>query len=90
MIINKKLCFIRKSKLKFYFFLKRCAEGFTEWPTCKACICNNNGSTGGCYPPCSCKFGYLGPFCDKCIDRYYGFPNCKGSIDIDYFLFQKK
>ncbi len=55
-----------------------CAEGYTDWPLCTACICNNIGSIGGtCYPPCRCKFGYLGPNCSECVDGYYGFPNCK-------------
>jgi laminin alpha 3/5 len=41
------------------------------------CTCNQIGSENdACFAPCRCKFGYLGPYCDKCIDGYFGFPNC--------------
>jgi hypothetical protein len=33
-----------------------------------------------CDLPCNCKFGFLGPYCDKCVDRYYGFPNCRCNL----------
>ena len=56
-----------------------CADGYTDWPNCKQCPCNHNGSLdgGSCFPPCRCKFGFLGPNCDKCVDGYYGFPDCR-------------
>ena len=40
----------------------------------------NGRSDNSCSFPCSCKFGYLGPACDQCVDRYYGFPNCKRKL----------
>ena len=56
-----------------------CAEGFFDWPECRPCPCNHNGSLegGSCHPPCKCKFGFLGPNCDKCVDGYFGFPDCR-------------
>lgn len=57
---------------------QECANGYTDWPTCRKCDCDINGrSDQKCNAPCNCKFGFLGPYCDQCMERYFGFPDCK-------------
>lgn len=54
-----------------------CSNGSPYWPSCP-CDCDVHGrADGSCNAPCNCKFGYLGPSCDRCVDRYYGYPNCQ-------------
>ena len=51
----------------------RCADGFTGWPHCIPCTCNRAGSeSDACFAPCRCKFGYLGPNCDRWV-TFWGF-----------------
>ncbi|ELT98554.1 hypothetical protein CAPTEDRAFT_83551, partial [Capitella teleta] len=60
---------------------EECAIGFFDWPRCRPCECNVNGTqnqvcqVGG--GECPCKPNYEGTNCDQCAYGYYGFPDCK-------------
>ena len=51
------------------------------------CNCQNEGSKSlTCdkrYGMCGCKSNIIGDKCDKCIDGFFGFPNCQSK----WFLF---
>ncbi|XP_045509429.1 laminin subunit alpha [Colias croceus] len=57
-----------------------CAFGYFDYPDCKPCTCNLNGTEGQhCTPTdgvCPCKFNYAGKSCEICADGYYS-PQCK-------------
>ncbi|KAG6444669.1 hypothetical protein O3G_MSEX003477, partial [Manduca sexta] len=57
-----------------------CAYGYFDYPNCKPCTCNLNGTEGGhCTPTdglCPCKYNYAGNSCEICGDGYYS-PDCK-------------
>ncbi|KAJ8738019.1 hypothetical protein PYW08_000614 [Mythimna loreyi] len=68
-----------------------CAYGYFDYPDCKPCTCNLNGTDGQqCTPVdglCPCKYNYAGKSCEICADGYYS-PECKncecnsvGSVD---------
>lgn len=59
---------------------ERCNEGYYDFPSCKPCECNVNGTrdkicqaNGG---QCPCKPNYSGIHCDQCERGYYNFPEC--------------
>ena len=44
------------------------------------CTCDTQGTIdGSCYSngQCQCKEGCAQPRCDKCLEGFYGFPDCK-------------
>ena len=52
------------------------------------CNCNGDGSeNGNCNDAgkCSCKPGFDGNKCDKCVKGFFGFPQCQ-SIHLVQFL----
>ncbi|XP_045458049.1 laminin subunit alpha [Melitaea cinxia] len=57
-----------------------CAYGYFDYPNCKPCTCNLNGTEGQhCTPTdgmCPCKYNYAGKSCEICADGYYS-PECK-------------
>ncbi|RVE52213.1 hypothetical protein evm_003132 [Chilo suppressalis] len=57
-----------------------CAYGYFDYPDCKPCTCNLNGTDGShCTPVggiCPCKYNYAGDSCMICADGYYS-PECK-------------
>ncbi|CAK1588443.1 unnamed protein product [Parnassius mnemosyne] len=57
-----------------------CAYGYFDYPNCKPCTCNLNGTEGdNCTPTdglCPCKYNYAGKSCEICEDGYYS-PECK-------------
>ncbi|XP_075991137.1 laminin subunit alpha isoform X2 [Anticarsia gemmatalis] len=57
-----------------------CAYGYFDYPDCKPCTCNLNGTDGQqCTPVdgiCPCKYNYAGKSCEICADGYYS-PSCK-------------
>ncbi|KAH9634640.1 hypothetical protein HF086_000612 [Spodoptera exigua] len=57
-----------------------CAYGYFDYPNCKPCTCNLNGTDGQqCTPVdglCPCKYNYAGKSCEICADGYYS-PECK-------------
>ncbi|XP_034839290.1 laminin subunit alpha [Maniola hyperantus] len=57
-----------------------CAYGYFDYPDCKPCTCNLNGTEGQhCTPTdgmCPCKYNYAGFSCEMCADGYYS-PSCK-------------
>ncbi|XP_032527888.2 laminin subunit alpha [Danaus plexippus] len=57
-----------------------CAYGYFDYPNCKPCTCNLNGTEGQhCTPTdgmCPCKYNYAGKSCEMCADGYYS-PECK-------------
>ncbi|KAJ8032912.1 Laminin subunit alpha [Holothuria leucospilota] len=57
-----------------------CSEGYYDFPTCKPCDCNVNGTEGKiCQADggqCPCKPNYLGLNCDLCAPGFYNFPEC--------------
>ncbi|XP_037870167.2 laminin subunit alpha [Bombyx mori] len=57
-----------------------CAYGYFDYPNCKPCTCNLNGTEGEhCTPTdglCPCKYNYAGKSCEICEDGYYS-PECK-------------
>ncbi|KAI8431212.1 hypothetical protein MSG28_001250 [Choristoneura fumiferana] len=57
-----------------------CAYGYFDYPDCKPCTCNLNGTAGEhCTPydgKCPCKPNYSGHSCEICADGYYS-PECK-------------
>ncbi|XP_049703370.2 laminin subunit alpha [Helicoverpa armigera] len=57
-----------------------CAYGYFDFPNCKPCTCNLNGTDGQqCTPVdglCPCKYNYAGKSCEICADGYYS-PECK-------------
>ncbi|PIK40931.1 putative laminin subunit alpha [Apostichopus japonicus] len=63
-----------------------CNEGYYDFPTCKPCDCNINGTENKvCLPSggqCPCKVNYAGQFCDQCERGFYDFPACL-SCDCD-------
>lgn len=62
-----------------------CKQEHYEFPECKACTCNPDGSKdnkcnvedGQCY--CN-NHNIIGKNCDKCAENYWNFPKCEGSI----------
>ncbi|OQV14684.1 Laminin subunit alpha [Hypsibius exemplaris] len=59
----------------------RCNDGYFDYPRCRPCECNFNGTINQvCNPAgagnCACKANYAGPKCDQCADNFYDFPNC--------------
>ncbi|CAB3226438.1 unnamed protein product [Arctia plantaginis] len=57
-----------------------CAYGYFDYPDCKPCTCNLNGTDGQqCTPVdglCPCKYNYAGKSCEICADGFYS-PQCK-------------
>ncbi|CAG9136876.1 unnamed protein product [Plutella xylostella] len=57
-----------------------CAYGYFDYPDCKPCTCNLNGTEGSHCTPigglCPCKFNYAGKSCEICADGYYS-SECK-------------
>ncbi|KAM3968484.1 laminin subunit alpha [Aphomia sociella] len=57
-----------------------CAYGYFDYPNCKPCTCNLNGTEGNNCTPigglCPCKYNYAGKSCEICADGYYS-PECK-------------
>ncbi|KOB70688.1 putative laminin A chain [Operophtera brumata] len=57
-----------------------CAYGYFDYPNCKPCTCNLNGTEGQhCTPTdgiCPCKYNYAGQSCEICEDGYYS-AQCK-------------
>ncbi|XP_059055423.1 laminin subunit alpha [Achroia grisella] len=57
-----------------------CAYGYFDYPDCKPCTCNLNGTEGNNCTPigglCPCKFNYAGDSCEICADSFYS-PECK-------------
>ncbi|XP_046976709.1 laminin subunit alpha [Vanessa cardui] len=57
-----------------------CSYGYFDYPDCKPCTCNLNGTEGQhCTPTdgmCPCKYNYAGKSCEICADGYYS-PECK-------------
>ncbi|KAL0902126.1 hypothetical protein ABMA27_000070 [Loxostege sticticalis] len=57
-----------------------CAYGYFDYPDCKPCTCNLNGTEGQhCTPVgglCPCKYNYAGNSCEVCADGYYS-AECK-------------
>ena len=58
----------------------QCSEGYYDYPTCRPCDCNSNGTreaiceVGG--GQCPCKHNFAGTNCDKCAEGFYNFPQC--------------
>ncbi|KAI3381409.1 hypothetical protein SNEBB_000855 [Seison nebaliae] len=54
----------------------RCADGYYDYPDCKPCECNLNGTLSrACNAEggrCSCLPNFQGEKCDECVDGYYG------------------
>ena len=46
------------------------------------CVCNElNSNSTNCDKvtgQCSCKNGFAGQECNKCHEKYFDYPNCKG------------
>ena len=59
---------------------EECANGYYDWPACKPCDCNYNGTEGGVCEvgggQCPCKVNYEGLNCDRCAYGYFNFPQC--------------
>ncbi|XP_026331928.1 laminin subunit alpha isoform X2 [Hyposmocoma kahamanoa] len=57
-----------------------CAYGYFDYPNCKPCTCNLNGTDGEHCTPiggiCPCKYNYAGTSCEICADGFYS-PECK-------------
>lgn len=53
---------------------------YYDFPECKPCDCNVNGTSGDvCLPEtgqCPCKSNYAGTFCETCAPGYHNFPTC--------------
>ncbi|OQR73577.1 laminin subunit alpha-like [Tropilaelaps mercedesae] len=58
-----------------------CADGFYNYPNCKACDCFRNGTEGGlCHnngQPCPCKRNFGGEFCKECASGFFNHPVCQ-------------
>ncbi|ODM92460.1 Laminin subunit alpha [Orchesella cincta] len=57
-----------------------CSQGYYDYPNCKPCDCNLNGTRGEVCEvgggQCPCKNNFAGKNCDKCAEGYYNFPDC--------------
>ena len=77
--------------------LRSTARDFTVYVSCfsspnnsfSGCNCQNEGSKNlTCdkrYGKCVCKPNIIGDKCDKCIDGFFGFPNCQSKWLIHIF-----
>ena len=48
------------------------------------CHCNEDGSVNAncdeASGKCNCKEHIIGDKCTQCVEEFYGFPNCEGTI----------
>ncbi|XP_076046327.1 laminin subunit alpha isoform X4 [Oratosquilla oratoria] len=61
-------------------FCNECNDGYYDYPNCKPCDCDRNGTQGGICEvgggQCPCKENYDGLNCNRCAPGYYNFPDC--------------
>ena len=53
------------------------------------CGCDSNGSTTlqcNANGKCNCQVGYSGDKCNQCAADYFGYPTCKGIINLSFNL----
>ena len=79
---NAKVCNSKiKRQLSFKFNFLRFFE--------IVCGCDSNGSTTlqcNANGKCNCQVGYSGDKCNQCAADYFGYPTCKGIINLSFNL----